>query len=196
MKKNLRKATQDYYQQQQLDDKSLQKIQEMLDEMRVSGCLEGVQVRIVTEDKPMGTGGAVLNAIDKLHLDDSFLVMNADTWLGTGVNLINDLGAPSLAAVKVKHSERYGSVIIKNGKVKSFLEKGDKGSSWINNGHYIFNKNQFINYKYPFSLEKILIPQLVNQNQLGIYKVYNDNFIDMGVPDDYKNLCDKYEEIK
>ncbi len=154
----------------------------------------------IIEPKPLGTGGAIKYVIENSTISSDFAVINSDTLSEIDLDKMfisfdSSIYPSYIGISKVKDCERYGSVIVENGKVVSFLEKGNKGSSWINNGHYIFNKDQFIDYDNPFSLEKKLLPQLVNQNQLGAYKVYNDNFIDMGIPDDYKKLCDKYNEI-
>jgi NDP-sugar pyrophosphorylase family protein len=172
------------------------KIQDMLGEMGKSGCLEGVQIRIITEDKPMGTGGAVLNAIDKLHLDDSFLVMNADTWLGTGVKLINDAGTPSLAAVKVENIERYGSVKIVDGLVNEFTEKKLlQQEGLINAGLYHLAPQDFhgLTLGSSFSLEKEILPRLVGEQCL-MALVIDTDFIDIGVPEDYFRFCKWIEQ--
>ena len=45
-------------------------------------------------------------------------------------------------------------------------------------------------------MEKDLFPKLIQNQELGVFKVANDNFIDMGIPEDYEKLCDMYEVIK
>ena len=62
-----------------------------------------------------------------------------------------------------------------------------------NNGYYILQKELFSISQKKFSLEKDLFPRVVNTNSLEIFKVYNDNFVDIGVPDDYFKLCSKYK---
>ena len=47
-----------------------------------------VTFKFVIEDNAMGTGGAILHAIDRLSIHDSFLVANADTWLSGGVQAL------------------------------------------------------------------------------------------------------------
>ena len=41
---------------------------------------------------------------------------------------------------KVEDTERYGTILTKDGKLLSFKEKCNSGPGWINNGNYIFNK--------------------------------------------------------
>ena len=38
----------------------------------------------IVEETPLGTGGAILNAIYKLGIKESILIANADTWLKSG----------------------------------------------------------------------------------------------------------------
>ena len=80
--------------------------------------------------------------------------------------------------------------------VLSFNEKGNKGEGWINNGYYIFKREAFNKFSGVFSLEKDLFPKLVQKKKLGVYKVANSNFIDMGIPEDYFKLCNNYMEGK
>ena len=97
---------------------------------------------------------------------------------------------------KVIDSSRYGNVISKKQKVLSFEEKNSSRSGWINNGHYIFNKNIFNSWSSSFSLEKELFPLMIKDNSLGAFKVRNDKFIDMGIPADYVKLCKNIKEYE
>ena len=47
-----------------------------------------------------------------------------------------------------------------------------------------------------FSLEKDILPILVDNYNLCYYKVENDNFIDIGIPDDYKKIKKMYMDKK
>jgi NDP-sugar pyrophosphorylase family protein len=95
----------------------------------------------------------------------------------------------------VEDTERYGPVLTKDGKVLSFKEKGNSAPGWINNGHYIFKKEAFHGLSGAFSVEKDVFPKLVEKWELGAFKVENDHFIDMGIPEDYEKLCSMYEAV-
>ena len=73
----------------------------------------------------------------------------------------------------------------------SFNEKTIGRNMWINNGHYIFQKEIFHKQEYKFSLENDLFPKLVSNGELGVFKVENDYFVDMGIPDDYHRLVNE-----
>jgi len=151
----------------------------------------------ITEPEPLGTGGAVNYVIKKSSISSTFFVMNGDSMSNINLKTMHtEFLRKKLSAMigitKVKDSERYGTVSSKDGKVMSFEEKGVTGPGWINNGNYIFNKKAFNKCNGAFSLERELFPSLTREKELGVFKVENDNFIDIGIPEDYKKLCTIY----
>ena len=99
------------------------KIERILSNMINEGLLDGVRIRTIIEKKPLGTGGSILNALKTIKLKDSFMAINADTWLGTGLKVMSSSKAPSLAAIQVEDCSRYGSLSIVGGNVHKFQEK-------------------------------------------------------------------------
>lgn len=151
----------------------------------------------ITEPEPMGTGGAVSYVIKNSSISSTFFVMNGDSMSNINLKTMHaEFLRKKLSAMigitKVEDSERYGTVSSKDGKVISFDEKGVAGPGWINNGNYIFNKKAFNKCNGVFSLERELFPSLTRDKELGVFKVENDNFIDIGIPEDYKKLCTIY----
>lgn len=146
--------------------------------------------RTITEPEPMGTGGAVAYAVRELRLTGSFLVSNADTWLGTGIEALLNTPPASMAIVEVTNSERYGSVVTKGNKVVEFKEKsGSSGAGWINAGLYHLNAAMFAGWDgAPFSLERDLFQGLAAAELLSTVALDTD-FIDIGVPEDYYRFC-------
>jgi D-glycero-alpha-D-manno-heptose 1-phosphate guanylyltransferase len=152
------------------------------------------RLKAVTEPKPLGTGGAINYVVESTNISAPFFVLNGDSMSNIKLNKMYEefLGQNLTAMIgitKVEDSERYGTVLTKDKKVISFEEKGNSCPGWINNGHYIFKKEAFAGYSGAFSLEKTLFPKLVENQELGAFKVENDNFIDMGIPEDYEKLC-------
>jgi len=155
----------------------------------------------IVEPEPLGTGGAVNYVIENSSISTCFFVMNGDSISNISLNkMYEEFLEQNLTAMigisKVEDSGRYGTVLSKNGKTISFEEKGNDVPGWINNGHYIFKKEAFAGYSGAFSLEKTLFPKLVENQELGAFKVENDNFIDMGIPEDYEKLCNMYKVTK
>ena len=156
------------------------------------------RINAIIEPIPLGTGGAIKNVIDSVEIASPFITLNGDTLSKINLeSMMNEMKKNEHKAMigvsSVKNIYRYGSVIFDKGKVEKFKEKNTYGDGWINNGHYVFNKDIFNNTKKSFSLEKELLPYLVAKNELGVFKVKDDDFIDIGIPSDYKKLQNLYK---
>lgn len=148
----------------------------------------GASVEVVTEDQPMGTGGALYNARDRL--DDTFVLMNGDTFFD--INL-NAFAAPPLgqaqcrlALRKVEDTARYGRVELDGGRVLAMQEKGIAGPGLINGGIYLLAKSVIAGLGPRFcSLESEIFPQLLARDQLAGTE-FDGYFLDIGIPVDYQ----------
>ena len=173
-----------------------EKIEAMLDELSCHGAFSGVKFRVVIESTPLGTGGAILNAIEFLGITQGFMVANADTWLGSGVEKLAAMKSSALVAVKVPNTQRYGSLKFSDGKVSSFEEKLTSiGQGYVNSGLYHLLPEAFDGFEIgsSFSIETEVFPRLVASRELGVIKL-TESFIDIGVPEDYLSFC-KWIEI-
>ena len=160
-------------------------------EAEKNGLLSGCQVTWLVEPTPMDTGGAVASAVNQLNLLGDFLLTNADTWLGAGVQDISRSAAPSIAVIRLRDASRYGQVQFNNQfNVTAFREKSSsQGSHWINAGLCHLNADLFKGWDgQPFSLERISLPELADRGALRAVPLQTD-FIDIGIPDDYFRFC-------
>ncbi len=148
--------------------------------------VKGCEIRTLLEPQPLGTGGAIAYAVHKDNMRESFLVTNADTWLGSGVEQVIAATDPAMAVVKVESADRFGSVCVSENKVMEFNEKQSGiGPAWINAGLYHLNAELFRNWNgKPFSIEQSLFPKLASSRQLHSVALETD-FIDIGIPEDY-----------
>lgn len=155
------------------------------------------QVQTLTEPTPLGTGGAIAYAVKQLNLQGSFLVANADTWLGNGIQQLLSAEMPAIAVVNVEKTQRYGSVLVKGNKISTFTEKqASHGQGLINAGLYHLPADLFAGRDgKAFSLEQELFPALVAARKLTAVPLQTD-FIDIGVPDDYARFCRWIESKK
>lgn len=161
-----------------------------LKQQRQDGPLKGCAVDVVVEPRPMGTGGAIANALQKLGIKGDFLVANADTWLGNGIQALASATAPAMATIKVVDTGRYGNLSIRDGKVKGFREKQEsRGRGWINAGLYHLNSDLFAAWDgSPYSIERDVFPGLSQSGHLSAVAL-NTDFIDIGIPEDYFRFC-------
>lgn len=149
----------------------------------------------VIEPIPLDTGGAVANAVQKLNFEGNFLITNADTWLGSGVHELTQSKPPSMAVVNFADVSRYGQVHfdLKNNVISFDEKKAVPSEGWINAGMYYFSSNFFENWDgKPFSLERDFFKALLKKRYLKAIPLDTD-FIDIGVPEDYRFFCDWVE---
>ena len=155
-----------------------------------AGFWPGSQIRLLVEPEPMGTGGAVAFAVRELGLEGSFLVANADTWLGSGLQAMTDAPVPAMAVIAVPDTVRYGHVRVESNKIVAFEEKqSSSGPGLINAGLYHLKADLFQNWDgHAFSMERELFPAIVSANKLVAVPLKTD-FIDIGIPEDYFRFC-------
>ena len=170
-------------------------IEAVLESMSADPKFSHVNFRAITEEVPLGTGGSLLHAIKKLGVKDSFLVANADTWLGSGVNELCGVLPCTLTAVNVPNSQRYGTLQFEGTKITLFEEKSSSvKKGFVNSGLYHLTPEIFDGEEIgsSFSLEDRIFPRLVASRALSLVKL-DDSFIDIGVPSDYLKFCDFIE---
>ncbi len=144
------------------------------------------------EDSPLGTGGAIALAMTKLT-GDRFFIINGDTLFRTGLDRLEAFHREggyelSIFLKPMKNIDRYGTVTIdKQNRIIAFHEKQQKTEGLINGGIYLANRG--IESYFPampvFSFEKDFLEKKLHQLSFG--GLPDDNyFIDIGVPDDYR----------
>ena len=155
---------------------------------------QGMHLRYSIEAEPLGTGGAVRQALQGSDPAPSF-VLNADTWL--------DLDMPAMLAahqaqsacvsMAVRHLDdvgRFGALDLAAGRVQGFFEKGRSGPGSISAGVYLLQAAVFdgLGLAERFSIETdFLMPHVARLQPLA-FETEGD-FIDIGVPDDYARAC-------
>jgi NDP-sugar pyrophosphorylase family protein len=148
---------------------------------------------VVEEQTLLDTGGAVANAIHALHLSSEFLVTNADTWIGEGIEEMLSGPAPAIGVLKLDDTSRYGRVQLEKAgqSVCSFHEKnGQAELGWINAGIYRFAPQHFSGWQGErLSLEREVLPSLAQRGLLHARPLATE-FIDIGIPSDYQRFCD------
>lgn len=159
------------------------------------GCAyRGMPLAYSVEEKPLGTGGAIRQALDMFQ-DEEAVVLNGDTLFGIDIeglaNIHRERGAYlSIALKRVADSSRFGCVeVAPEGVIEKFLEKGKSGSGWINGGVYMLDHRLFTEFPMPaaFSFEKDLVePNVKRIHPVAFFS--NADFVDMGIPEDYERV--------
>lgn len=150
------------------------------------------ELSYIIEDEPLGTGGAIKFAFEKVSSDKA-LVINGDTFYDIDsaqlytFQQIND--ADIVIALKpMINFDRYGSVQInEQSRIVKFNEKQFCKEGLINGGIYLIKKAIFNKFDLPqkFSFEKDILESKIND--ITIYGDVQDTyFIDIGIPSDYE----------
>ena len=154
-------------------------------------------INFIKETTPLGTGGAILNALSKIENDD-FFICNGDTFIDFDLKafykffLDNDR-SPCILIKTLENPIRYGLVEInRDRKIIKFYQDKNARSGLINLGSYLFNKNFFNKLTHlpkKFSFEHEI---LMNHNFLNEFYTFESPgiFIDIGVPEDYYKAND------
>tara|TARA_B100001778_G_C18474287_1_gene577244 strand:+ start:48 stop:767 length:720 start_codon:yes stop_codon:yes gene_type:complete len=144
------------------------------------------------EKKPLGTGGAIINALDKIQ-HDKFIVFNGDSIFKANLQKFvkhhfQKKNVATLALKEIEDCSRYGSAIMRRGKIIKYVEKNNNSNGVISAGVYLLEKNVLSNFfesEYPLSFEYDIIPYLIeNKNLSG--KIMEGDFIDIGIPETYR----------
>lgn len=149
-----------------------------------------IKFKYSIEDQQLGTGGAVLNAINNFGLNEPFCVLNGDTWVDAKMSKIRNSFSPSITTIEVNKNTRYGGIEVKDNRITGFKEKTEiPKKTLINAGIYKLDRSCFVYIKKKiFSLEHDLFPLLVKHKFVNSVKI-EGKFIDIGVPEDYTKFC-------
>ena len=158
------------------------------------GSAFGVKIRYAVEDTPLGTGGAVRNALDLL--DDRTIVMNGDVL--TDVDLAQlvrrheqQQASATILLTPVPNPSAYGLVETDaSGRVLRFREKPkpeEITSDTINAGIYILETRviDLIPPSVSHSIERGFFPALLARGDVVFGPVHRGYWIDIGTPEKY-----------
>ena len=147
----------------------------------------GLEVRYAKEEKRLGTGGAIKNAM-RLVSTSPFFVLNGDVLIKefSLVRMLDRLQPQmdgALLGIFVDDISTYGELTADpQGRITAFREKQPvHRSGYINGGVYLFNRSiaNHLPKTDVFSVERDVFPNVSN---LYVFKAEID-WIDIGVPD-------------
>ena len=152
---------------------------------------KGITVRYSVEEEPLGTGGALRNALPLLS-SETVLVANGDSFLKVDLrnflawHRLGNSGA-SIVLARVADAGRFGRIEIDEaGPVLRYFEKdGNRAPGWINAGVYLFARRRIASIPGGrfVSLEKEIFPDWIERG-LHAMRVAG-GFLDIGTPESY-----------
>ena len=148
----------------------------------------------ITETEPLGTGGAIVNALEALESDEPFLALNGDILtdldLSAMVALHRERGSvATIALTHVDDARPYGLVpMAENGRVLEFREKpADLVPGDINAGTYALEPSALEGWPVGenVSIERQIFPSLIEAGR-PLYGYLSDAYwTDLGTPEAY-----------
>jgi mannose-1-phosphate guanylyltransferase len=159
-------------------------------------------VEYAAEESPLGTGGAVRNALEVLsssrHHGTNVLVLNGDQLSGLDYAALRAAHAEREADVTVHlipvpDARAYGSVVMDStGRILEFHEKSPlPPSNLVNAGSYVFRREVLgeIPTGRPVSMEREVFPALAASARRIFGHVASPYCMDIGTPSAYVSVC-------
>lgn len=155
------------------------------------GSFLDIPVVYAIEETPLGTGGAVMFALQETS-GENFLIVNGDTYFPLDTDQLfrahcENKNLLTVALKPMKNFSRYGTVECKGDSIIKFNEKKPCSEGLINGGIYAVNR-QFLEMRtlpVSFSFEKEILENEAGSSRLRCM-VFDDLFIDIGIPEDYR----------
>lgn len=165
----------------------------------------GVRLSYSHETTPLGTGGAIRQALEHVQGDETF-ILNGDCFFlinyGAFLKRFRAQSAPMSLAVKpLKNPTRYGTIQIDGQeRILSFREKNTQiVEGLISGGVYLARKDWLAeslrSLPNTFSIETDFFEKVVRQFPVSAY-LCDAYFIDIGVPEDYRRFCADIAEAR
>ena len=154
---------------------------------------DGVRLRYVREERPLGTAGPVRLAAERGALDERFVVCNGDILTDADLSALVSWheqvrAAATIGLVAVEDTGSYGVVpTTAVGEVEAFLEKTDAPAptNHVNGGIYVLERAvaEEIPPGRAVSFERDVFPALVGRGLHG--RLAEGYWIDIGTPGRY-----------
>lgn len=148
------------------------------------------QVDCAVEPAPLGTGGALLNALPKSD-SETLLVLNGDSYFDLPLHSFlsfhrSQKAHITIACRQVEDTSRYGAIEMDPSfRITQFREKSSAPRpGYVNAGLYLIEKESLFAFPPgPCSLEKDFFPSFLRKQVFGYPHV--GTFIDIGTPNSY-----------
>lgn len=154
----------------------------------------------VIEKTPLGTGGGLLLAAEKIGRDESFLLLNGDTYFAVDLIALIEFSRANdadwcFSLFRTHEGERYmGLDISPQGQITSLKSAAGRAGRLANGGVYWVNPRALFGERFSprdkVSLEDDIFPAAMASGQRLFGIEFPGTFIDIGVPEDYHRAPD------
>jgi D-glycero-alpha-D-manno-heptose 1-phosphate guanylyltransferase len=164
-------------------------------------CFSEIPIMYSTEDRPLGTGGALRQACLDYSIGE-LIFLNGDTLheidyaaLIGAYRAANQThaGRVVISSCKVDRVDRYGALELSGSLVTNFREKGASSlSNLIYSGSAVMQGNQILapSYSSIKDFSKEFLSPMAGERMLEAY-IDHGYFVDIGIPQDYFLFCER-----
>jgi D-glycero-alpha-D-manno-heptose 1-phosphate guanylyltransferase len=150
---------------------------------------QGLKLVYSVEEEPLGTGGALLQALASVDGRYAFM-LNGDTFLRLQYRAMADKldqqpDSDLVVALRpVPDARRYGAALVAQGRIRGFTAQGTQGPGLINAGCYLVARDIFQRYPMPrkFSWEGDFLGARTSEIRPLAFEC-DAPFIDIGIPE-------------
>ena len=156
---------------------------------------QGAKLDYVIEASPLGTGGGLLLAAEKVGGNVPFLVLNGDTFFTVDLRVLSAFAEKNdadwcISLYRANEAGRYmGIDVADGGEIDSLKSGTEQIGRLANGGVYWVHPRILADYKSSpdraLSLEDDLFPEFMDAGRRLFGVEFLGTFIDIGVPDDF-----------
>ena len=155
----------------------------------------GVELDYVIEKTPLGTGGGLLLAAEKVGTDEPFLLLNGDTYFAVDLKALVEFASANdadwcFSLFRTNEEGRYMGVDISpKGEIASLTSASERPGRLANGGVYWVHPRALVIGRFSpgvkVSLEDDIFPAAMAFSRRLFGIEFSATFIDIGIPDDY-----------
>jgi D-glycero-alpha-D-manno-heptose 1-phosphate guanylyltransferase len=154
------------------------------------------------EEEPLGTGGAILNALQCVK-GYSVFILNGDTYFDVNMQRLDDFRRIKecdlcLAMRFEIEPSRFGLLEFdNNNRITRFYEKSEgPEEGYINGGLYVVRKDYLLRFGLPekFSFEKDFLQKYYQTEEFYGMRCFS-YFRDIGIPEDYEKANEEFKRL-
>jgi mannose-1-phosphate guanylyltransferase len=158
------------------------------------GASLGIKLNYSYEPAPLGTGGAIRNARDKL--EEIFLLLNGDTFLAVDYSALladfrRHMPTATIVAYEGQRSDVVNNLAVApSGCVTAYQKRHPQGMTHLDAGAIVLDRKvlQDISPERTCSLEEEVFPRLIEQRRMRAW-ITREPFFDMGSAEGLKTLA-------
>ncbi len=165
---------------------------------------QGTKITYIKEDEPLGTGGGLLLAGQ--HIKEDFLLLNGDTYIEVDLEKLFDRHVKNnspwtMVLFETLDFDRYLGVKLSDKNIIKELNCSlDKSINLANGGVYMLSPKVIEFFKMEIgkclSLEQDLLQRYLDNGENIYGHVAKGRFVDIGLPEDYKNAAKVIRSIQ